>query len=231
MQNSGPIRLTRSLIQLSRGLGAVSIIYHYSHKYSSLSSTLPYLHFETQESFSKHDIPHEHAEVLGRCHEFVIRLGKPLILSKFIHRFAEVEPTLTAEIMSEAVKMGVRDQYMIPVFGPYDINGLIAFGFPQDIDVENDDLLQKLESAAASHHNRMVRHFASNRDDIELSQRENEVLTWIARGKSSSEIATILEIKASSVDTYTRRIFEKMGVNDRVSAAVSGVIEGLVKPI
>lgn len=230
MESGGPIRLTRNLIQRTRSLGAVSIVYHYSHKYSSVSSMLPYLHFENALSFSRRNIPYEHAEVLGRCHEFIIRLGKPLVLSKFIHHFAAAEPALTKAIMSEAHKIGVRDQYMVPVFGPHDINGLIAFGFPQIIDVGNDELLQELESAAASHHNRMVRHFADNKKDIELSARENEVLTWIARGKSSSEIAIILGIKASSVDTYTRRIFEKMGVNDRVSAAVSGVMEGLVKP-
>lgn len=87
-----------------------------------------------------------------------------------------------------------------------------------------------MEDIAVTHHYQMVRHFGEKRSDIDLSRRENEVLTWIARGKSSADVATILGISISSVDTYTRRIFEKMGVNDRVSAAVSGVVEGLIKP-
>ena len=132
--------------------------------------------------------------------------------------------------MTAANEMGVFDQYMIPVYGPFMVNGVIAFGKGSTIDPSEKAMLKKMESLAAFHHNRMVVHFGEKRSDIELSPRENEVLTWIARGKSSTDIATILGVSLSSVDTYTRRIFEKMGVHDRVSAAVNGVVEGLVKP-
>ena len=131
--------------------------------------------------------------------------------------------------MAAANEMGVFDQYMIPVYGPFMINGVIAFGKGTTIDPGEKAMLKKMESLAAAYHNRMVLHFGEKRSDIDLSKRENEVLTWIARGKSSTDIATILGLSVSSVDTYTRRIFEKMGVNDRVSAAVNGVVEGLVK--
>lgn len=132
--------------------------------------------------------------------------------------------------MAGANALGVFDQYMIPVYGPFKVNGVISFGQGQTIEPSNTELLKKMESLAAAHHNRMVLHFGEKRSDIDLSRRENEVLTWIARGKSSTDIATILGLSVSSVDTYTRRIFEKMGVHDRVSAAVNGVVEGLVKP-
>lgn len=176
------------------------------------------------------NVPEHHAEVLGRCHEFIIGMGKPVVLSRFLPAFEQAEPQLTAEIISEANKVGVYDQYMVPVFGPFDINGVIAFGFAETIRHDAKDMLHELEAAAASHHNQLVRHFASGESEIELSNRENDVLTWIARGKSKSEISTILDISVSSVDTYTRRIFDKMGVNSRVAAAISGVTKGLVKP-
>lgn len=228
--NEGPISLTRSLLEAVRELGVVSITYHFAKSHQSLKPVLPYLHFETGKAFSRYELPDEHTEVLGRCHDWIIENGKPLILSQVLPLFRSVEPRLTEEIMTAANALDVFDQYMIPVYGPFKVNGLIAFGKSSTIDPYDVKVLKKMESLAAGHHNRMVLHFGEKRSDFELSKRENEVLTWIARGKSSADIATILGLSLSSVDTYTRRIFEKMGVNDRVSAAVNGIVEGLVKP-
>lgn len=228
--SEGPIRLTRSLLKAVRELGGVSITYHFARSYQSLKPVLPYLHFATGKHFSRYEMTDEHSNVLGRCHDYIIDQGKPLILSQALPLFRSVEPKLTERIMAGANALGVFDQYMIPVYGPFKVNGVISFGQGQTIEPGNTELLKKMESLAAAHHNRMVLHFGEKRSDIDLSRRENEVLTWIARGKSSTDIATILGLSVSSIDTYTRRIFEKMGVHDRVSAAVNGVVEGLVKP-
>lgn len=228
--NEGPIQLTRSFLKAVRKLGVVSITYHFAKSHKSLRPILPYLHFETGKSFSRYELPDDHTEVLGRCHDWIIENGKPLILSQVLPLFRSVEPRLTEEIMTGANALNVFDQYMIPVYGPFKVNGVIAFGKSSTISPEETAALRKMESLAAGHHNRMVLHFGETQSDIDLSKRENEVLKWIARGKSSTDIATILGLSVSSVDTYTRRIFEKMGVHDRVSAAVNGVVEGLVKP-
>ena len=64
--------------------------------------------------------------------------------------------------------------------------------------------------------------------DRQLSSREKEILDWVARGKSNSVIAEILEISPGTVDTYMRRIYVKLDVSDRTSAAVKGVGMGLI---
>jgi DNA-binding CsgD family transcriptional regulator len=226
----GPIRLTRRLLKSARLLDIVSVTYYYSKLFQSPDPVNLYLHFETGKKFSRYDLADEHKEVLGRCHEYVIDNGKPLILSAVLPLFQSVEPKLTKDVMDGANKLGVFDQYMIPVYGPFKINGVISFGFAETIDPKKQEIFEKMISLATVYHYQMVEHFGEMRSDIDLSQRENEVLTWIAKGKSGADVATILGISASSVDTYTRRIFEKMGVNDRVSAAISGVVEGLIKP-
>jgi DNA-binding CsgD family transcriptional regulator len=62
----------------------------------------------------------------------------------------------------------------------------------------------------------------------ELSGRETEVLAWVARGKSNNLIAEILGISTHTVDAHLRRIYLKLGVFDRISAAVCGIGVGLI---
>ena len=51
---------------------------------------------------------------------------------------------------------------------------------------------------------------------------------WIARGKSYGVIADILDVSRHTVDTLVRRIFEKLGVTDRTTAAIRAVGAGIV---
>ncbi len=64
--------------------------------------------------------------------------------------------------------------------------------------------------------------------DAALSEREREIMLWVTRGKSNSVIGSILGISASTVDTYMRRIFRKLDVADRTSAAMRAIAIGAV---
>jgi DNA-binding CsgD family transcriptional regulator len=53
-----------------------------------------------------------------------------------------------------------------------------------------------------------------------LSEREAEVLYWVTAGKSSPAISTILGIRHNTVRTHLKRVFTKLGVENRWSAAL-----------
>lgn len=55
-------------------------------------------------------------------------------------------------------------------------------------------------------------------DSDSLSPRENEVLELLARGYLYKEIATVLQISVETVNTYIRRIYEKLHVRSRAQA-------------
>ncbi|WP_413988641.1 response regulator [Labrys okinawensis] len=61
-----------------------------------------------------------------------------------------------------------------------------------------------------------------------LTQREAEVLVWIARGKSNRDIGDILGLSPRTVNKHLEQIYVKLGVENRASAAVlaSGVVSG-----
>ncbi len=52
-----------------------------------------------------------------------------------------------------------------------------------------------------------------------LTERQVEVLAWVARGKTNAEIARILSLKPGTIGKYLERIFPKLGVENRTAAA------------
>ncbi len=55
---------------------------------------------------------------------------------------------------------------------------------------------------------------------LRLTQREAEVLLWISRGKSNRDIGEILNISPRTINKHLERVFVKLGVENRASAAV-----------
>jgi DNA-binding CsgD family transcriptional regulator len=52
-----------------------------------------------------------------------------------------------------------------------------------------------------------------------LTRREAEVLAWVAEGKSSGDIATILGTGRRAVEKHLEHIYPKLGVETRTAAA------------
>jgi DNA-binding NarL/FixJ family response regulator len=63
-----------------------------------------------------------------------------------------------------------------------------------------------------------------------LNDREIEVLTWVARGKKSSEIARKLRLSKRTVDFHTDNARNKLHAATRTEAAIKAVAGGLIKP-
>jgi DNA-binding CsgD family transcriptional regulator len=61
-----------------------------------------------------------------------------------------------------------------------------------------------------------------------LTKREQEVLSWVALGKTNAEIATILSLAPSTVRKHLENVYVKLSVRTR-TAAVARFI-GLVEP-
>jgi DNA-binding NarL/FixJ family response regulator len=58
---------------------------------------------------------------------------------------------------------------------------------------------------------------------LQITEREAEVLLWIARGKSNRDIAEILQLSPRTVNKHLEQIYAKLGVENRASAAALAI--------
>ena len=159
--------------------------------------------------------------------ELAARLAEPFYWHD-IEALAPDRPAAARYLAAmEAAALG--DGLAFYVFGPALQNAYVGLGFGEArVELSADDVFELQCVIQAGH----LRYCALDRrqtGSAPLSDREREVLEWVARGKSNSVIGDILEISAHTVDAHMRAIYRKLGVADRTSAALRGVGTGIIR--
>lgn len=62
--------------------------------------------------------------------------------------------------------------------------------------------------------------------DLLLTHREREVLTWVAMGKTSQDVAAILSISARTVEQHIQNSAQKLGTDNRIHTVVTAIQRG-----
>ena len=74
-----------------------------------------------------------------------------------------------------------------------------------------------------------VARIANTRPAVSLTEREIEALTWSARGKSSADIAVLMNVSERTVNFHIANAMQKFGVATRIQAAVKASLAGIIK--
>jgi DNA-binding CsgD family transcriptional regulator len=227
---SGPISkddLFRSLGRYLRGYGAEFYGYHVQ------ATHLRQLNWD--EGFVYNNVSPDFTRVYRERGYDAIDPIRPLAAKRAEPFFWSEVPQLVnltpaqRDYLAFLKQFGVREGVSVPVFGAKGTVAVVAAGtMTQELRIGPDDLLD-LQLVCAFVHRRFLQLFgASDQELPTLTKREREVLGWIAQGKSTSVIASILGVSEHTIDTLTRRTFQKLGVNDRISAVLKAVGSGLV---
>lgn len=78
---------------------------------------------------------------------------------------------------------------------------------------------------------RMLRHFQQERPgnhETPLSDREQEVLTLLAKGMGRNDIADLLDVSINTAASHIKSIYRKLNVSGRAEATLQAVKMGLV---
>jgi DNA-binding response OmpR family regulator len=65
---------------------------------------------------------------------------------------------------------------------------------------------------------------------VMLNDREIDTLTWVARGKTSAQIAEILELSKRTIDFHLDNARVKLGAATRTQAAIEAAVGRLIEP-
>lgn len=156
--------------------------------------------------------------------DVALRLCRPLRWSEA--RTIEPQGRQEEAFYEFLARLGFGDGLALPTYGPGARTGFVGLPAVAGQVIDEEDLASAHAIAQMSflRYCELIDDMAPS--DVRLSERELDVVYWIAMGKSNSVIAEILGISAETVDSYVRRAFRKLGVSDRTSAVLHSVLAG-----
>jgi DNA-binding NarL/FixJ family response regulator len=122
----------------------------------------------------------------------------------------------------EAVKAGAEG-YLLKNMAGAELEQMLA-GLASGIPAVSRSLAGKL----LAEFGRQVRREPAPRRAEELTERERDVLQWIARGATNREVARRLVISENTVNFPVKNILGKLHAHTRAEAAVRALQEGIV---
>lgn len=135
------------------------------------------------------------------------------------------------EMMGEARAAGLLDGACVPIYGPRGGLALVSFAASRDTG-RSSTRLAHLNALASQFHLAYMR-FAPPETRTQpmplITRRERECLQWIARGKSSADIAVILGISENTVNFHIKKVLAKLEVHSRTVAVLRAQHLGLLE--
>lgn len=136
------------------------------------------------------------------------------------------------DCLNLGTEAGLHNGIATPLRGPN--NQLAGLAFASSETKDSFDGKLDLINSYCQHFYVVFQRLYENRNladkNLFLTDKEREVLTWMASGKSYIETAQILNMSTHTVDFHMRNIFKKLDVNDQTLAVVKAYTLGLIHP-
>jgi DNA-binding NarL/FixJ family response regulator len=113
--------------------------------------------------------------------------------------------SISTELAYQAMGLGVR--------------GVLRKTLPIDLLLK---CLQKVQAGELWFEKTLTDNFLCARR-VALTRREGQLVTWLSQGMKNKEIATAMLISEGTVKVYLSRLFQKVGVKDRLELALFGL--------
>lgn len=134
------------------------------------------------------------------------------------------------KIMDEFRDIGFKSGHAIPLSLTPSMLLLVSVASPEtDIDYRRRALLQLAVGQYHTRYCQLARQI-TNDDAPLMTERERECLLWVAQGKDTAEIGSILSISDNTVKHHLKNVMQKLGCHNRVQTVVRAIQLGLIHP-
>jgi DNA-binding CsgD family transcriptional regulator len=164
--------------------------------------------------------------------DLVRRIAADLVVTQ--SRVSEMEKCLSLlkpriVMFPEDVSLpsGVDRQYCLLAICAGRVRYMLFVMFPENA-VPSDDRLREVGLLTGYFASTGITSDARDSRDIDLTDRELECLFWIAEGKTSDEMATILGISRNTINNYITSVMRKTATKTRSEAIAYAVRNNLV---
>ena len=148
---------------------------------------------------------------------------------KWQRAFATAREPNHRAFVQAARQQGFRDGITTPVHGPQGCVAIMMFAATQSIVLDHDDE-EALSHIAMAFYQRVRRMTAAAlvgaTSIVHLTERELECLHWVLEGKTNWEIGVLTGVTARTVQFHLGNASRKLGVVNRVQAAVRALLRG-----
>lgn len=209
------------------GLGKLS----YWLRWSGHENNEPIFLSTYPDNFIEHYLNNDY-----QAHDMVGRLSTEKN-TPFIWSDIQKELSITAiqeKLFDESASVGMRSGASIPIHGPNQIKA--TFSVANDANNADFEALfnfhrHEVHILATYAHEKIMRLSTEQPlSHINLTVKETEILTWVARGKTYWEIGIILTIQEDTVKKHMANICKKLNVSNSAHAVSKSVIHGLIVP-
>lgn len=133
-----------------------------------------------------------------------------------------------AEVMRMAEDFGMRRGYLVPIVRSTGFHACVTMaGERPDFDPLAKRAIHLVSMMAHGRINLL--HGEARVGERRLTSREREIMTWVAAGKSSWDIAKILGITERTVNATVGHASRKLDAVNRTQAAVNAILSGEIK--
>ncbi|WP_159437104.1 helix-turn-helix transcriptional regulator [Parasphingorhabdus marina] len=226
-QKTEVIDVLRLIRKICEELGADRTSYHLTPKLHSQTDRAIHL---LASGFSSEWISlYEDPEF--RCHDpipdLVMQYGEPItwLDALALRKLSKGEQGYADALKAHGLEHGIG----IPLYGKNMRHAYCSFTFPDPEMLQDSRLIATIAALSRAAHLKICSLIDQTENDSgRLSERERQVVQRIASGFSNKAIADDLEISLSTADTYVKRVFAKLEVNDRIGATIKALEKGIL---
>lgn len=204
--------------QLCCSFGGTKLSYHFTPIFKNQNSdeTVIYARGFPEGWIALYD--DQHLRQFDPIPDKIMKIGRVMTWGNAIMEadLDENERGFVTKMQEHGLLFGVG----MPLWGSHNRHAYASIGFDRPSATDDQCALFVQHMLLQAGHQRICQLTPSDGSRPTLSERETEIMTWIARGKSNPDIGTILGISADTVRTYLTRVFDKLNSRDRVSASI-----------